>query len=135
MTIRRAMHCSHWGAYSILVDEDRIVGVEPFEHDPAPSPINQSVCEWAQSERRVSTPLVRTGWLERRNGGDRRGRGSDKFVPVSWDEVTSLVADESRRVSTDFGNEAIFVGSYGWTSCGRLHHASSGSARHGLLAN
>ena len=125
MTTRRVMHCSHWGAYSIVVEDGRIAGVEPFAHDPAPSPINGSVREWAESDRRILTPLVRTGWLERRDGSGRRGRGRDRFIPLSWEEVTSLVADEIRRVSADFGNEAIFAGSYGWTSCGRFHHASS----------
>lgn len=48
-----------------------------------------------------------------------------KFVPVSWDEATTLVADEVRRVAGTFGNASIFAGSYGWTNSGRLHHASS----------
>lgn len=123
--IRRVPHCSHWGAYTLLVEDGRIVGVEPFEHDPAPSPIIESVQEWAKPDRRVLRPMVRAGWLEKRTGSDRRGRGRDRFVPVSWDEATTLVADEIRRVSGDFGNASIFAGSYGWTSCGRFHHASS----------
>lgn len=123
--VRRFPHCSHWGAYTILVEDGRIVGIEPFEHDPSPSPINQSVRDWASTERRVLTPLVRSGWLENRENSDRRGRGSDGFVPVSWDEATSLVAGEIRRVSESFGNASIFAGSYGWTSCGRFHHAPS----------
>ncbi|BCH27345.1 molybdopterin guanine dinucleotide-containing S/N-oxide reductase [Mesorhizobium sp. L-8-3] len=124
-TIRRVPHCSHWGAYTILVDGGEIVGVEPFEHDPAPSPIIGSIREWAKPERRVLRPMVRSGWLEKRGRSDRRGRGREKFVPVGWDEATTLVADEIRRVSGTFGNESIFAGSYGWTSCGRFHHASS----------
>jgi biotin/methionine sulfoxide reductase len=123
--IRRYPHCSHWGAYTILVEDGRIVGVEPFEHDPAPSPIIDSIREWAKPDRRVPQPMVRSGWLEKREGSDRSGRGSEKFVPVSWDDATTLVADEIRRVSGAFGNASIFAGSYGWTSCGRFHHASS----------
>lgn len=125
MTIQRYSHCSHWGAYTILVENNEIVGVEPFEHDPAPSPIIHSVREWAKPDRRVLQPLVRRGWLDKRENSDRRGRGSEKFVPVSWDEVTELVAGEIRRVSGAHGNASIFAGSYGWTSCGRFHHASS----------
>ena len=123
--IRRVPHCSHWGAYTILVEDDRIVGVEPFEHDPAPSPIIHSIAEWANPERRVLRPMVRSGWLEKREKSDRRGRGREKFVAVSWDEATTLVADEVRRVAGTFGNASIFAGSYGWTNSGRLHHASS----------
>ena len=69
--------------------------------------------------------MVRAGWLAEREKSDRRGRGRERFVPVSWDEATILVADEIRRVSGTFGNASIFAGSYGWTSCGRFHHASS----------
>lgn len=123
--IRRYPHCSHWGAYTILVEDGSIVGVEPFEHDPAPSPIIDSIREWAKPDRRVLRPMVRSGWLEKRERSDRRGRGSERFVPVGWDEATTLVADEIRRVSGTFGNASIFAGSYGWTSCGRFHHASS----------
>lgn len=125
MKVERYAHCSHWGAYSILVKDNEIVGIEPFEHDPAPSPIIDSVREWARSDRRIMQPMVRSGWLENRDKSDRSRRGEDKFIPVSWEEVTSLVADEIKRVSSTYGNEAIFAGSYGWTSCGRLHHAPS----------
>ncbi|HUH77375.1 MAG TPA: molybdopterin-dependent oxidoreductase, partial [Devosia sp.] len=123
--IRRVSHCSHWGAYTILVDGNTIVGVEPFAHDPAPSPIIQSVKEWADPTRRIVQPMVRSGWLEKREKSDRSGRGREKFVPVSWDEALTLVAGEIDRVSTNFGNASIFAGSYGWTSCGRFHHAPS----------
>lgn len=125
MKVERYAHCSHWGAYSILVENNEIVGIEPFEHDPAPSPIIDSVREWARSDRRITQPMVRAGWLENREKSDRSKRGEDKFIPVSWETVTSLVAEEIQRVSSDHGNEAIFAGSYGWTSCGRLHHAPS----------
>lgn len=123
--VRRVRHCSHWGAYTILVEDGRIAGVEPFEHDPAPSPIIHSIAEWANPERRVLRPMVRFGWLDKREKSDRRGRGREKFVPVSWDEATTLVAEEVRRVAGTFGNASIFAGSYGWTNSGRLHHASS----------
>ncbi len=125
MKVERYAHCSHWGAYSILVENNEIVGIEPFEHDPAPSPIIDSVREWARSNRRIKQPMVRAGWLKNRGKSDRSARGDDTFIPISWEDVTSLVAEEIKRVSTDHGNEAIFAGSYGWTSCGRLHHAPS----------
>src|SRR5262249_23766757 len=47
------------------------------------------------------------------------------FVEVTWDEALDLVADELRRVKADFGNQAIFSGSYGWASAGRFHHSLS----------
>jgi biotin/methionine sulfoxide reductase len=107
------------------VEGGRIVGAEPFAKDPAPSPIIQSVKEWADPARRVLQPLVRKGWLEKRDRSDRSGRGSEPYVEVSWDEALNLVSGEINRVRHDFGNASIFAGSYGWTSCGRFHHASS----------
>lgn len=121
--IRRVPHCSHWGAYTLLVEDDQIIGIEPFPQDPAPSPIIHSVTEWTRPERRILTPMVREGWLQSRDLESRKKRGEDRFVPISWKEATTLVADEIRRVSRERGNEAIFAGSYGWASCGRFHHA------------
>lgn len=120
--VRRIPHCSHWGAYTLLVEDGRIIGAEPLAQDPAPSPIIHSVAEWADPQRRVLRPMVREGWLKRR---DRTGRGQDRFVAVPWNEALDLVTSEIRRVATDHGNASIFAGSYGWTSCGRFHHASS----------
>ena len=119
--IRRVPHASHWGCYTVLVQEDRIVGVEPLPQDPAPSPVIQSVMDWARPDRRVLRPMVRRGWLEAR----RDGRGSDSFAAVPWDEALDMVAGEITRVARDHGNASIFAGSYGWTSCGRFHHAPS----------
>ena len=70
-------------------------------------------------------PLVRKSWLENGPGSNTSKRGSDKFVQVSWDKVGDLVANEISRVKHNFGNEAIFAGSYGWASAGRFHHAQS----------
>src|SRR5690606_20162793 len=41
----------------------------------------------------------------------------------SWAEAVRLVAGEIERVRQEHGNASIFAGSYGWTSCGRFHHA------------
>lgn len=121
--IRRVPHCSHWGAYTLLVEDGQILGAEPFAHDPAPSPVIHSVAEWAKPDRRILRPMVREGWLRAREGSDRSARGSDRFVAVGWDEAEALVAGEVQRVAATHGNVSIFAGSYGWTSCGRFHHA------------
>ena len=46
-------------------------------------------------------------------------------VPLSWEDSIELAANELIRVKNDFGNEAIFGGSYGWASAGRFHHSQS----------
>jgi biotin/methionine sulfoxide reductase len=69
--------------------------------------------------------MVREGWLKGGPGGNREARGGEPFVPVSWEKALDLVAGEIRRVKTQFGNEAIFGGSYGWASAGRFHNAKT----------
>ena len=123
--IRRVPHCSHWGTYTILVEDGRIVGVEPFADDPAPSPIIHSVAEWAKPDRRVLRPMIREGWLRSGGAGDGAERGNERFVALPWDEALEMVASEIGRVAAAHGNASIFAGSYGWTSCGRVHHAST----------
>lgn len=126
--MKRVPHCSHWGAYSLLVEDNRIVGVEPIPDDPLPSDIIRSVPEWATSDLRITRPMVRRGWLDAWRAGrraDGAGRGAEPFVPVTWDEALSIAADEIGRVARDHGNPSIFAGSYGWTSCGRFHHAAT----------
>ncbi len=75
------------------------------------------------SPLRIRQPAVRSGWLTKREKSDRKGRGSDAFVEVSWDTALELVATDLNRVRSSYGSEAVFGGSYGWSSAGRLHHA------------
>jgi len=118
-------HSAHWGAFTAQVEEGRVVGVKPFETDPNPTPILQGMPEALYHDCRVAEPMIRKGWLENGPGGKRELRGGDPFVPVSWAKALDLVADELVRVKHDHGNEAIFGGSYGWSSAGRFHHAKT----------
>ena len=121
----KRMTSTHWGAYWVRAEDDRIVEVEPFEDDPMPSSIGYSIPDAVHHTSRVAKPMIRRGWLEGGPGAADGARGRDTFVPVEWDEALDLVAGELRRVSDTHGNEAIFGGSYGWASAGRFHHAQS----------
>ncbi len=124
--MQRIPHCAHWGAFTVLVENGAIVGVEPFAADPAPSPIIQSMRDWLDPSVRILQPMVREGWMaSRHDPAQRSRRGHDRYVPVTWDEATRLVASEIDRVRTTHGNDSIFAGSYGWGSAGRFHHAQS----------
>ena len=123
--MQRIPHCAHWGAFTALVENGRLVGVEPFEKDPAPSPMLNAIKDWFDPSVRIDQPYVREGWLKARTGSDRTGRGSERFVPVAWDEALALTAGEIERVRHGHGNDSIFAGSYGWASSGRLHHGQS----------
>jgi biotin/methionine sulfoxide reductase len=118
-------HTSHWGTFTAEIEDGRLVGVRPFEGDPDPSPLIESMAEAVYHESRVMRPMVRKGWLENGPGGNRERRGVEPFVAVGWDEALDLVAGELDRVRRTYGNQAVFGGSYGWSSAGRFHHAKS----------
>jgi biotin/methionine sulfoxide reductase len=120
--IQRIPHACHWGAFTALVEGGRIVGIEPWPGDPEPSPMLAAIPDLMDPRVRIDRPHLREGWLGSRT---REGRGSDRMVPVAWDTALDLAAAEIGRVIKAHGNDAVFAGSYGWTSAGRLHHAQS----------
>ncbi|MFT5173214.1 MAG: biotin/methionine sulfoxide reductase, partial [Gammaproteobacteria bacterium] len=124
-SIQRHRHSSHWGAFNALVEDGRLVDVQPFEKDEHPSPIIGGITDSIYSETRVAAPMVRRSWLEHGPGANSASRGSDPFVRVSWDEALELVSAELLRVRDTYGSESIFGGSYGWASAGRFHHAKT----------
>ncbi len=112
---------SHWGIGRVTVRNGKISGVEGHSCDPDPSPLNHNMPAGLNGSARVLRPAIRKGWLEGRTGE----RGRDSYVEVSWEKALDLIAKELTQVKTQFGNEAIFAGSYGWASAGRFHHAQS----------
>ncbi len=116
-------HAAHWGFFDAVVEDGRLVEVRPFARDPFPGSLIRSMPEVVHAPSRIDRPHVRRGWLR----GARRGtlRGGDPFVPVSWDRVIRLLAEETARVRAEHGPSAIYGGSYGWSSAGRFHHAKT----------
>ncbi|MFD4668528.1 molybdopterin-dependent oxidoreductase [Lentzea sp. NPDC058450] len=111
---------AHWGTYRVEVAGGEVVAVTPPDADAAPAIGN--VVSGNRHGSRVARPSVRRGWLEH---GPSPGPRDGEFVEVGWDHALDLVAGELGRVRSRFGNQAIFGGSYGWGSAGRLHHAQS----------
>lgn len=115
---------THWGNYRIEVnDKEDIVGVYTYEADLEPSPLGQALNDVFDKRVRVSQPMVRQGYLEHGPNSDHTQRGREPFVAVDWDTAFDLVATELKRVIDTHGNEAIYAGSYGWSSPGTLHIA------------
>ncbi|OLT27881.1 hypothetical protein BJF83_17005 [Nocardiopsis sp. CNR-923] len=128
MTMAATRHptSAHWGSYQVVVDDGRVVGVRPDPDDPAPSPVMGNTPQAQHHASRVARPAVRRRWLDRGPGPDpRRGDPRDEYVEVEWDTALDLLAGELDRVRGEHGNAAIYGGSYGWGSAGRVHHAQS----------
>ncbi len=113
---------SHWGAFNVFVENNKIIKTEPFEADPAPPQISELVPKAVHHSKRIDQPYVRKGWIDK---DPDKLRGDDEYIPLPWEDALDLAAKEITRVKTDFGNGAIFGGSYGWASAGRFHHSQS----------
>ncbi|MGE0036656.1 MAG: molybdopterin-dependent oxidoreductase [Xanthobacteraceae bacterium] len=118
MTTARFQSLAHWGAFTALVENGRLVGCEPFSRDPAPSDMLKSMPDMVHSPLRIARPAIREGWRE-----GRPRTGHDSFREVSWEEALDTVAAELTRVRSTHGDKSVFGGSYGWSSAGRVHHA------------
>ena len=66
---------SHWGAFEVDVEADRIVATRPFAADPHPSAISAIIPAAVHHRSRVCAPSIRRGWLETRARGGRGSRG------------------------------------------------------------
>ncbi|HWO65779.1 MAG TPA: molybdopterin-dependent oxidoreductase, partial [Umezawaea sp.] len=125
---RKQETSAHWGTYLVEVSADGldVVAARARPDDPDAAPAIGNVADAHRHRSRVARPAVRRRWLEGGPGPDSdRGDPADEYVEVDWDTALDLLAGELDRVRTAFGNPAIFGGSYGWGSAGRLHHAQS----------
>lgn len=116
-------HSAHWGAFKARFDGQDLDFV-PHPGDPAPSPILGNFRGVLRHRARILRPAVRRSWLEKGPGARRRPL-DEPFVELGWDEALDLLASELRRLKDGPGPEAIYGGSYGWSSAGRFHHAQS----------
>jgi trimethylamine-N-oxide reductase (cytochrome c) len=115
----------HWGAFRAHVADGRIIAIKAWEKDPRPSAQLPGVLDSVYSPTRIKYPMVRRAWLEHGPGADTAGRGEGDFVRVSWSQALDLVAGELKRVRAAHGPTALFAGSYGWKSPGKLHNCQS----------
>lgn len=92
--------CSH----KCTVREGRMVKIEPNDWtDNRYSLIclkGLSEVEHVYSTERLQTPLKRVG-----------KRGENKFVPISWDEALTTIADKLKKLQSQYGGKSILFGS------------------------
>ena len=133
----RKLTSAHWGSYYAEVDDNKLVGMRPYEKDKDPSLIANGIIDAIDDDLRIKVPHVRKGYLREirkemstskdniANKRSREKRGIDSFVAITWEEAFEISAFELQRIKKKYSNNAFFAGSYGWGSSGRFHHPQS----------
>ena len=122
---RPQLTATHWGAYQPVVKNGKLVEMPAVDFDPDPSNISDGWIDAYDHPARIRQPCVRRGFYENGLNSNTTGRGCEPFVAVDWETAERIVADSLRTIKRDYGNEAIYAGSYGWASAGKFHHAPS----------
>jgi biotin/methionine sulfoxide reductase len=117
--------CTHWGNYLVETEDGKLLSIRNYAADKEPTEIGQSLLDALDPNVRVAEPMIRAGYLDNPLAADRKGRGAEPFVAVPWDTALNLAAEALQRTMSDHGPNAIYGGSYGWSSAGRFHHAQS----------
>ncbi|WP_423797232.1 hypothetical protein [Mycolicibacterium tusciae] len=60
---KRTATATHWGNYTALSHNGRVVSLEPTPEDSAPSPIGSGMASAHRDAVRITQPMVREGWL------------------------------------------------------------------------
>ena len=110
------------GLINVHVKDGRIVRLSSLDYpNNIASPMALHWHHRNYAPDRILHPMVRVDWKPG-GGGNRNTRGVPRYRRVSWDEALDLVAQELKRVKTQYGNEAIFGGMIGgWSTTGLLN--------------
>lgn len=120
---------SHFGAFEAKVMNGEWVATRPFKQDKYPCDMLNAVREVVYNPSRVRYPMVRLDWLRQREKSDRRQRGDNRFVRVSWDRALDLFYEELERVQKTYGSSGVFTGLADWQMVGKYHKAGGAMDR------
>lgn len=120
---------SHYGAFEAKVMNGEWVETRPFKQDKYPCDMLNAVREVVYNPSRVRYPMVRLDWLRQREKSDRRQRGDNRFVRVSWDRALDLFYEELERVQKTYGSSGVFTGLADWQMVGKYHKAGGAMDR------
>ncbi len=118
----KLISASHWGIFHPVVKDGVLVGIEPFEHDVAPSSNLPKLVSLPYSSSRIKAPAVRKSFLDK-GSASRQLRGQDEWVEVSWETALDLASKEIQRIYETYGPSAVWGRSYGWMSAGKVNAA------------
>jgi molybdopterin guanine dinucleotide-containing S/N-oxide reductase-like protein len=92
-----------------------------------PSPFSLAYKKRTFSPNRIKYPLIRVDWDPK---GDRHpeNRGKSKYRRISWDEASTIIANEIKRIHKKYGPLGIMIQADGHGECKSIHtpHGNSG---------
>ena len=130
---------SHWGAVKALVKGGVVSEIKPFERDKYPTDMINGIKGLIYNPSRIRYPMARLDWLKNRENSDRKQRGDNRFVRLTWDEALDLFHEELERIQTTYGPSGLYAGATGWRQTGQFHSCGSHMQRavnmHGNFVN
>jgi len=108
----RAVHLEDYGfdkdymkPYSITVDGKTL----EMQLKSTQSPSSLGYKGRVYSPNRIKYPLKRVDWEPGGVNVNPQNRGKSKYVRISWDEATDMIASEINRIQGTYGNFAILA--------------------------
>ena len=85
-----------------------------------PGPFSLAYKKRVHSPNRIQYPMKRIDWDP---NGERntQNRGKSKYVKISWEEATNIIADEIKRIHGEYGPLAILCQGDGHAECKSVH--------------
>ena len=93
-----------------------------------PGPFSLAYKKRAYSPNRIKFPMKRIDWDPKGNRNPHN-RGKSKYVRISWDEASDLIASEIKRIHKEYGVNGILVQGDGHGECMTINtpHGHSGA--------
>lgn len=114
---------AHWGVLKLKVKNGKVISSQNAMPNQTLNPLQTVTSDLIYSDSRVLYPMVRKSYLQNPDKPKPELRGKDEWVRVSYDDAIKLIANELKKTRKDKGTSAVFGGSYGWYSPGRMHNA------------
>jgi anaerobic selenocysteine-containing dehydrogenase len=87
-----------------------------------PPPFSLAYKKRVYSPNRILYPLKRVDW-DPKGERNTQNRGKSKYVRISWDEATDIIASEIKRIHKEYGLYGILVQSEGHSEIKYVHCA------------
>lgn len=114
---------AHWGILKLKIKNGKVISSENAIANQTLNPLQTVTSDLIYGDSRVLYPMVRKSYLQNPDSPKPELRGKDEWVRVSYNDAIKLIANELKKTRKEKGASAVFGGSYGWYSPGRMHNA------------